>query len=398
MAANRDPFVSDAYYAELINRLRGESAFRPFEPILPDDMPIPPDWSKPTGKTVPCPPWAQPAPLPTLGSLRDYRPIRYLGDAYPTSTPPRHDPRRSTGGFHSILTAWQINQKSTSIRAAIAAYAPGEGFMSYLWGYFLPQFYRHRRAINSTLGNILQQFNLLRPGKRASARVIRKYLEAAKECRTVRYGLGAQAKAFHKPPELAHVFLMYSYARWEAPQYPELVAANVLYQSALGAYLDGMRATISCSIFLERYEKEIACDVIDRSLQPLREFVLFAIFQPLVIQNHQEGSKDLNKAIGQAWNDLFKARLHITEMGDDRMTCAGNHHLRFICNNKVIQNILQFVTSQRDNPHIARLLADTVGVCQEAMRYPWHYYEYFNQNKSKLEAIASWRKRGPTTK
>jgi len=181
--------------------------------------------------------------------------------------------------------------------------------------------------------------------------------------------------------------------------YGELQAAISMYQMAYISFIRNALALVDeREAQLGQVGHNIATLVLKQSLHPLRESVMLAIFQNLVILNHQE--KDaaktvtaINEAIQSSWEDLFLANLLRTDMADTRMICPGNQVLRFAKDARIIEMLYGFVVEFKATERISQLIKATTYAAQDALRYSNYYYNYFLDGKPHSEAVQQLRKR-----
>jgi hypothetical protein len=390
--------------------LRGK-VLKHFEPVLPG-RPLP-DWAKSTNSTpawydaelvdrpwsdfVPRPPWAQVNPTETL-SFEEYQPVNHIGDVPVAlkSIPSLRDPRRQSEGWNPPESNQeQIRQKSMSIRLAAEHYMPPDAFQAFLFGYWTGNYAEHPVATDYVLGNILEQLTLCKPGRSASNEMVRSYLERAKKERSQRFSGSAESAQ-----ELARTSIILANARWDAQgAYIKLVAAIALYQSAVVSYsMHLMRAVRRHPMPYgnERAaldDKEVARRVIGTGLKPLRQSVVFGVVLTLAIINHQERSPSdfspeaICGAIRGAWQDIFESNILRTELGDARMVCAGNQHLRFLKDARIMEQLYVFVDGRQGDPRLSDLEKKLAYACGQAHCYRNYYYRYFLGGNSKAESV-----------
>jgi hypothetical protein len=335
--------------------------FHSFEPQLPPGFTLPAEWCLPKCETIPRPAWA-------LRSARTRRtPVLYPYAEFPGNSLYEV----STPGSRRAGLVWPTGEdavhKSQSIRYGISLYLPGELFKKYIFEWYLTRRSTSPSAIEQSLGNILQQFNLCRPGRSAPAELINEYLRLRP-----------------RQPDLTRVALMLSETRQYATEFTDMIVACLLCQAGVMTYLEEFQASVlRCS--LTPQEQLRAQHVTTRSFETFHVFLIYAILLPLIILRRQElqGGKGETEeqlreaAIALAWDDFFDANLLRTDFTQDRMICPANQFLQFVRNEQILETIYRFVVEHREDEHIRRLTRDATKVVGAARAHQWYYYRYF---------------------
>lgn len=304
---------------------------------------------------------------------------------YTASTPSLQDARRHTKESFRPLPPDVVRLKAASIRYGVDSYVGIDCYTEYVKAYFLRNPALYSRALNRALGNILEQFNLCRPGRVASSELIR-------ECLRDRT----------RQPEVTRVALALSDVRWEAVHFADVVVAMVLYQASLIQYLSDLENAIETNRSLHIYQVIDAYLIIQTSFKPFESFLIFPTLLPLAILARHDLSRSASneeteevlreKSISLAWKEFFKANLLQTNFPNGSMICPASNHFWGVKDKGIVELFYRFVVEHRQDPFIAQLLIDVERVIRAALDPPRdYYYTYFLNGGSPLNAMYGLR-------
>ncbi len=260
--------------------------------------------------------------------------------------------------------------KTRSISEAIQWYIPIEMFDDWL-GRFVTniRWDAHRQSVLVSLQNLLVQMNLLPPSYQASRQATRQLLSLS--------------KSEGGNPDVYRTALRVSDIRHTAMDHPEIVLALALYQGAFKPFLQQLELAVDRAPIPEQH-KDIGRFVLNRSFDPFKSFVIYAVNLPLILLHREEALQAhpnadpeavVHAAMYEAWNYIFKNDLLETTFADDSiMVCPAYRHLRGVQAGRFLERLYSFVLQHRDDQVVSSLCGEAERLAGLASYNGWYYY------------------------